>query len=154
MIFKSKSPSNILIELITILFPIIKNNGINIDNFHIYQKIDEFAKYKIDYNKLQILTNTNQKINQIINKIPLNPIQIYNLIITEIKKFNGNRNYDHYIVPYENSPYILDVNIKLKNGKFVEIRLLLESNYYPFMPPKLEYIKPKIKYCKTFRNSY
>ena len=141
MIFKTKSPLNILNELICNLYPIIKNDVINIDNFHIYQKIDEFTKYKIDYNKLQILTNA----KQIINKIPLNPTQIYNLIITEIKKINGNRDYGHYIVPYENSPYILDVNIKLKNGKFVEIRLLLESNYYPFMPPKLEYIKPKIK---------
>ena len=138
------------------------------DPFHIYQKLDEYSKVVIDYIELEKEFSKNMaqsKQIQLNDKIPknllLSPSQIYQLIINEIKKVNRNRDYDHYILPDPTNPYNLLIRIKFNPqtelGKifkqiekdfgydYMELKIIIDSKTHPFIPPKLEYIKPKIK---------
>lgn len=168
IIFKNKTPINILKELEML----ISNNVTTFlkftDPFHIYQKLDEFSKITINYKTLEsqfLKCNEIKKINHVSDKIPkdllLSSIQISKLIINEIKTINRNREYDHYIIPDETNPYSLFIRLKygsettlgnlLKQNKkelgydYIELKLTMDSQMHPYMPPKLEYIKPKIR---------
>ena len=170
MCFNKKTPQQIINQICNI---INQDNNLNkkeifLDPFHIYQKIDEFSKVEINYKKLEDNFNKiiiqNKKNLQNIN-IPkdllLSPTQISQLIINEVKKVNKNRNYLHYVIPNDLNPYDLMIRIKYDpetdEGKlfqqikknfgydYIELKLSIESDTYPFMPPKIEYIKPKIK---------
>lgn len=170
MIFKSKKPNLILEEICKIMnidnTPDNKNKFK--DPFHIYQKLDEFSKVIIEYKKLekafQKIIEQNKSV-QIIEKIPkdllLSQLQISHLIINEIKKVNRNRDYLHYIIPDDTNPYVLTIRIKFDQktdiGKifckierdfqydYMELKLTIDQKTHPFIPPKLEYVKPKIK---------
>jgi ubiquitin-protein ligase len=169
MVFKSKLPINILEEMSKILDNEKKwENAKFSDPFHIFQKFDEYIKTNIDYNKLGNEFNKlieQSKKTTFINKIPkellLNPNQISQLIINEIKIINRNKNYMHYIIPEPTNPYTLILRFKFNKNTpageifsqikkdfgydYMEMRLKLEPKTYPFIPPKLEYVKPKIK---------
>jgi len=166
MVFKDKTPKNILEELSRLL---TKETGPGkkkpiFDPFHITHMIDEYCKYIIDFKQLGSLFDKTLEMNKgkIINdKIPrellLSPVQIKQLIINEIKKVNRNKLYDHYIIPDETNPYSLIIRLKYNkdsmiqkkfqkiNCEYMEIKFILDPKTYPYMPPKLEYIKPRIK---------
>jgi ubiquitin-protein ligase len=169
MIFKNKQPK-IILEEISRLLDCEKKQLINhfTDPFHIFQEFDEFTKTKVDYSKLEKefnKLNGQSKLSNIIDKIPkkllFSPKQISQLIINEIKKVNTNKDYYHYIIPDQSNPYSLILRIKFNidtqagyifsqikenfGYDYIEIKLNLEPNAHPFIPPKLEYIKPKIK---------
>ena len=171
IVFKKKTPDIIIHELSNVnkqsLYNLetIKLN----DSFHIFQKLDEFFKVPINFINLEsqfikfIETN---KINKIITKFPkellLSPHQIIKLIINEIKKVNRNKEHPHLIIPDEINPYSLIIRIKfdklsdtgkmfcdigLRHGyDYMEFKLNIDPTTYPFVPPSLEYIKPKIKF--------
>ena len=170
MIFKSKKPNLILEEICKIMNETNESNNKNKfkDPFHIYQKLDEFSKVIIEYKNLEKIFNKfieQTKGTQVIEKIPkdllLSPLQISHLIINEVKKVNRNRDYLHYIIPNDTNPYVLTIRIKFDQqtdlGKvfcqiekdfgydYMELKLTMEPKTHPFIPPKLEYIKPKIK---------
>jgi ubiquitin-protein ligase len=170
MCFKQKTPQEIINEICK---AINQESGTNTkvkftDPFHIYQKLDEFSKVVVEYKKLE------KEFNKIIDqtkgihlneKIPkellLSPLQISQLIINEVKKVNRNRDYQHYVIPNESNPYILTLRLKFDPetdaGKifqqvnrdfgydYMELKLTIEPKTHPFIPPKLEYVKPKIK---------
>jgi ubiquitin-protein ligase len=169
MIFNQKHPVNILDELANI--SIIEQNTENkikfLDPFHIYQKLDEFTKYFIDWVKMDKVFKRhieNIKSNKTNEKIPrellLNPVQVSQLITNEVKKVNRNKSFDHYILINESDPYSLILRFKFnketETGKifelinktfgydYMEIKLNLDPKTHPFIPPKLEYIRPKI----------
>jgi ubiquitin-protein ligase len=148
-------------------FIIINNKNIktiNTDPFNIYKKLYENTKYKIDYdNLLNIkLKEKLSKYNYLHDKIPkdllLSSLQIKKLIINEIKKINRNNNYEHYVIPEDNNIFSLIIRLKFNknnnlfdifnkyNYDYMEFKLILDSTAYPYFPPKLEYIKPKINY--------
>jgi len=173
IIFKNKSPKIILEEILKIIN--VENININInkfnDPFHVYQKLDEYSKVIIDYIELEKSFAKNiEPLKKNINncekyKIPQNLLlsssQIYQLLINEIKKVNRNKDYDHYILPEESNPYNLIIRIKFNTKTeiskifkqiekdfgydYMELKMIIDPKTYPFIPPKLEYIKPKIK---------
>ena len=170
MIFNKKYPKNILDELakINIIEQVIASKYKFLDPFHIYQKLDEFSKYEINWTKLEKdfkkhidTTKTNNTNEKIPRELLLTPIQVSQLIINEVKKVNRNKSFDHYIIPDQLNPYSLNIRFKFNKeteaGKifeqinrafgydYMEIKLNLEQKTHPFIPPKLEYIKPKIK---------
>lgn len=159
MIFNKKEPDIILNTLLKIVD--INNNVPHYkfaDPFHIYQKIEEYTKYFIDYDKLVSGDSNSIYINK---KIPkeqlLTPKQINHLLINEIKKINRSKEYLHYIVPDNDNPYSLFIRFQFSSDtiisktlskikqEYIEIKLNIDPKAYPFFPPKLEYIKPKIK---------
>lgn len=169
MCFKKKTPQNIINQIYDILPNENKNMKISFtDPYHVYQKIDDFSKFPIDYVKLEKAFESHiehSKGTVINNKIPkellLTPTQISQLVINEIKKVNRNKTFPHYIVPDFTNPYVLHMRFKFSlesdigkifnqiNGNFgydyMEIKLTVEPKTHPYMPPKLEYVKPKIK---------
>jgi ubiquitin-protein ligase len=129
-------------------------------DFDMFELIDQYymftnniiKKYKI--NKKELLDNYKLQIDKINNKsslscIPkelvLNNKQLFELLINEIDKINSNLSYAHYIVV--NNSDILNISFRFvysdDNEKYFELNLQL-SEYYPFMPPKVSYVKPKI----------
>ncbi len=138
------------------------------DPFHIYQKLDEFSKITLDYSNLEkefakfIENNKGTASNTKIPKeLLLSPYQISQLLVNEIKKVNRNREFNHYIGTDYVNPYSLFLRIKFEKeseiGKifsqiekdfgydYMELKLTIDPKTHPFIPPKLEYIKPKIK---------
>jgi ubiquitin-protein ligase len=143
IISKEKNIINILDELI-LIFKIYNYY----DGFHIYNNIEEFTKYKIDYELLEstslnIKSNSNSIIN-IPNNLLLSKKQIIKLLINEIKYINRNKNYEHYIIPDNDNIFILSLKMRVKNI-IMELKIILDNKMYPYMPPKIEYIAPKIK---------
>jgi len=170
MILKKKNSDNIVEEMIKISNKNIKEEKKEIlDPFHIYQKISENSKIEINYIKLEQTFNKliggNSKIGTFSDKIPrdllLSPNQISNLLLNEYKKVNRNRDYSHYIIPDDTNPYSILLRLKFdKNNEmgnifreinkkygydYMELKLIFDSKAYPYIPPKIEYIKPKIK---------
>jgi len=101
----------------------------------------------INYKELQ---NTNENINnnnpklKIPKELLLNSKQLLELVINEIKKINTNYDYQHYIVPIDNNIFDLKVSMIFNKLK-VELKISLDPNYYPFLPPKIEIVSPKVK---------
>ena len=170
MCFKTKTPQQILEEICKIINmeSELKAKSNFSDPFHIYQKLDEFSKVMIEYKQLEKSFGKmidQSKGIQLNDKIPkellLTPQQISQLIINEVKKVNRTREYLHYVIPDEINPYSLTLRIKFnpetEAGKifqqinqdfgydYMELKLTIEPKTHPFIPPKLEYVKPKIK---------
>jgi ubiquitin-protein ligase len=130
------------------------------DNFHIYQKIEEISKALINYELLEKESKTlrESKTSMNISNFPkellFNPNQIYKIIVQEIKKFNNNLNYKHFIEPINNNIYCLKLVCFLNNKNFkndtFEIKINLEPKLYPYFPPRIEVIKPSIKFQLVF----
>ena len=124
-----------------------ENNNIFVDNFHIFNKIEEFTKFNIDYNLLETnLKNIKIEKNNLLKNIPNNFLlsqnQLVKLLLNDIKKVNRNSDYKHYIIPIENTFNFL---IKFIYEKIeITIKLIIEGSIYPFYPPKLEWISPQI----------
>ena len=170
MCFKKKTPQQIIEEICKIINAESdsKSKSTFSDPFHIYQKLDEFSKVVIEYKQLEKAFGKmidQSKGIQPNEKIPrellLTPQQISQLIINEVKKVNRNRDYSHYVIPDETNPYVLTLRIKFDPetdaGKifqqinkdfgydYMELKLTIEPKTHPFIPPKLEYVRPKIK---------
>lgn len=169
MVFKNKQPKIILEELSKLFGS--KNKQMKpkfLDPFHIFQKFDEFTKVEINYSKLENEFNKfieQSKSTTITNNIPkellLSPKQISQLIMNEMRKVNNSQNYFHYVVSDPSDPYTVILRIKFNPdtsiGKifsqinkdfgydYMEMKLNINPTTHPFIPPKLEYIKPKIK---------
>ena len=137
------------------------NNNIIEDKYNIFN-IKTNTKYKHNFNTLlnNFLIKYNQNRKKPIN-IPkdlyLNTKQLANMIITDIEKVNNNMDYPHYIVCNDD---LMNLSIRLiynqnelgnimdtfnsKHGyNYFEINMKL-SEFYPFLPPTISYIKPTI----------
>ncbi len=139
----------------------IKNEIINtfIDKYNIFN-IQTISKYKINKNELEI--NFSKKyiapnIQNIPKELKLSEKQLFGMLIGEIENVNSNISYPHYIVCTDDimTLYIrfayksgeLGYKLSKLNEKFgydyIELKLEL-SSLYPFMPPNISYIKPKV----------
>lgn len=123
-----------------------------IDKYHFYRKLDEKTKVYINYKELQNKSGTKKNIYSHL-KIPkellLNNQQLFQLVINEIKKINTNYDYEHYIVPIDNNIFNLKIYM-IFNTVNIELNIKLNSNYYPFLPPQIEIISPKVKLSLYF----
>ena len=146
LIYYNKSIHSILKYLYDYEFDTKENKIIFDDKYNFYNKIEEKTKYYIDY---KLLNKTEEKIKHEIIKIPkellLNQNQIFQLIINEIKTINNNFNYKHYIYPFENNIYDLRLRIFFIDVDYIEFKIKINSSLYPFLPPKVEIIYPKVK---------
>lgn len=168
MVFKSKVVDIILYELSKVVDIDETKKRNTVDCFHIFQKIEEFTKYQIDYQLLENAfgaINDKTKNNQINSKIPkdllLSSHQISKLVLNEIKTVNRNKDHLHYIIPDTTNPFILTIRfrfdpmseigskMRIINDRFkydyVELKLVIDSKAHPYIPPKIEYVKPKVK---------
>jgi len=157
IIFIEKTINNIINEL----YNTFKKKSIfkYENNFNININYEELTKEKINYNLIKEnlikYYNTNNLTDILnTNEIIFNKTQIITIIINELKKFNRNMDYKHYItINYEESNifiirYIFNKELSSKIKKVFDydyIELKLNIAYYPYLPPKLEYIKPPIK---------
>ena len=126
-----------------------------VDKYHIYQKIEEISKVLINYELVEkeskLLRDSKSVID--ISKFPkellFNPNQIYQIIVNEMKSFNQNLSFKHFIEPINNNPYNLKLVTYLTNSKvkdfIVEMKISVEPKLYPFYPPRVEFIRPAIK---------
>ena len=91
--------------------------------------------------------------------LKLNHKQVFEMIYSEVEKVNKNMSYDHYIDFKDNDPYILLFRFKYSKGElsdklkklndnfgfdYIEVIIKLDSTFYPFIAPTLEYSKPNI----------
>jgi ubiquitin-protein ligase len=162
IIFKIKSPIIIINNILEIInkYKIINTNHFIIsDTFHIFQEIQEYTKFKINYIELE--KSLNKYKTNTPNNLLFSSLQINKLIIKEIQTINNNRNYEHYITVNYSDPYIITVRLifdketnigiilnNINNNlhyNYIEFNLILDAISYPFTPPKIYYIKPKIK---------
>ena len=140
---------------------IVRNKVIE-DKYHIHQKFESRTKFLINFNDLEKTSDIFRKTKALIDlsKFPkellFNPNQIYQLLTNEIKHINENMSYTHYISLINNNPYDLSIKLKLTNKimeelnnkcgyDYIEIKVSVDPHMYPFLPPKLEFIKPLIK---------
>ena len=141
-------------------YKMTNNNNINnkielTDHFHIYQLIEDVSKVLINYelvekeSKLQRDTQTNIDISKFPKALLFNTNQIYQIIISEIKSFNHNMSFKHFIEPINNNPYNLKLILFLNSSKLenfeLEMKITIDPKLYPFYPPKFEFIRPSIK---------
>lgn len=118
------------------------------DVYNFYNIIDEKTKVFINFKELE---NENNKISKIspgsLPKIPkellLNKNQLFKLIQTEIKKINSNYEYLHSIKPIDNNIFKLKASLVI-DKLVVDIKFDLNPDLYPFIPPTLEIISPKV----------
>jgi len=125
------------------------------DKYYIHQKIDNCTKFPINFNILEKESKAFRESKIIIDlsKFPkellFNTNQIYQIIVNEIKNINQNMTHNHIVSPINNNPYNLSVKLKLNNQlltcDYIELKLSIDPRFYPFLPPKLEFIKPTIK---------
>ena len=130
------------------------------DVFHIYQKNEEISKAIINYELLEKESKklqeskTSMNISNIPKELLFNSNQIYKIIVQEIKNFNKNLKYKHFIEPINNNIYCLKLVCFLNNENFkndtFEIKINLEPKLYPYFPPRIEVIKPSIKFQLVF----
>lgn len=118
-------------------------------NFYSHTKVEEKTKVVINYDELKLQSKIKDPQTKGLNiNIPkellLNNFQIYELILTEIKKINSTYDYPHSIIPINNNIFRLQVNLKVKDVN-LELIIELDSKLYPFFPPKIEISKPKVK---------
>ena len=137
----------------------------NYDDYNFFSKeknktkflLDELL-FKTEYNK--IINNIDKKTYNLKN-IPEKLLKNKNMkfIINNINEVNKDFSHNHYITLENNNPFKLLIRFKFKKGKigsylekinktlgfnYVELRLSLDPLLYPYVPVKLEYIKPLV----------
>ena len=116
------------------------------DKYNFIQKIISFTKHDIDYNKLQellqdISVTRSSNLKHVPKHLLLSKDQAIKTLINEVIQVNQNRNYKHYIIHDNNFTF----TIKLVYDKLeVELKLIINPEYYPYTAPTIEYVKPHI----------
>ncbi len=158
---------NDIVKIIMICVNPFKDKEIiyNEDKYSIFDISAKSCKYKHDksflYNKFfnsKSACNYDKTIINTCKELLLNDKQFYTLIISEIDKINSNNNYYHYICCNNNDITDLNIRFVYTNGElgdkmsvfntkhgfnYFEINMKL-SRMYPFIPPTIKYVKPRI----------
>ena len=145
--------------------PIIKIN----DKFNIFKK-NYITKYKLNKDKLYENYNIFHKIDSSkddpiscktteLSGFILTSKQLYEMLLNEIEHINMNITYPHYIVCNEDNIMNLSIRFVYTEGElgdkmkklndmfgynYFEIKLNL-SSMYPFFPPIVSYVRPKVE---------
>lgn len=120
IIFTNKLPLSILLLLNKAITSNIKKK---IDIYHLSQEINTFSKADINYNELKKNINND-------------------LLLIEIKKINTNKLYNHFIT-FENNNFIVNL---IFNNNIIKFKLIINTTLYPNIPPKIEYISPRLTF--------
>lgn len=159
MIYCKKIDETIIFKNLNNIFNNIEIPTHNlIDTYHIYNNI-EYYKYNINYDSLKYnLGSTIINSANVPKELLLTQKQLIKLLINEIKKINTNRDYKHYIFPEDDNIFKLTIRLfinpntvigkqmqeinKLYGYDYIELQLIIDSVGYPYIAPKMEYIKP------------
>lgn len=125
------------------------------DEYNFFQEFKSFSKYYIDYNNLKLKSKkfsdnkeNSKKIN-VPKDLLFNEQQIFSILVNEINKINNDKSYKHYIVPFEDNIYDLRAKLYFTDPTLenipLELKFTIDPKLYPFYPPKLEVISPKLK---------
>ena len=125
------------------------------DEYNFFQEFKSFSKYYIDYNNLKLKSKkffdnkeNSKKIN-VPKDLLFNEHQIFSILVNEINKINNDKNYKHYIVPFEDNIYDLRAKIYFTEPTLenipLELKFMIDPKLYPFYPPRIEVISPKLK---------
>ena len=116
------------------------------DIFNLYVKMDTFTKFSIDYSKISFQPNTLLDGNVI--SYLLKETQLNKMIMNEINSINSNKDYLHFIKPYNNSMYKYIITLFINNNtifgkqiKEIELLITFDSKGYPYIAPKIEYLQ-------------
>lgn len=147
---KYKSLEDIIYSIINFNFYENKENTKYTDRFNFYNEFEEKTKLKLNFKELEIFTKNNKIQKNLLNieiskELLLNNNQIYQLITSEIKKINSNYEYKHTIEPINNSIFSLLIKLYFQNDITLSIKIELDNKLYPFYPPEIEIISPKVK---------
>lgn len=145
------SPKLILITLDKYKQKTSKYQEINFnDEFNFYQTFKQFTKYELNYNEIKQKSSkfasnkNNTKKISIPKDLLFNENQIYTILINEITKINTDKSYKHFIYPFENNIYDLRAKLFFDDIE-LELKFMVDPKLYPFYPPKLEVISPKLQ---------
>jgi ubiquitin-protein ligase len=120
-----------------------------IDKFNFFQDLKPYCKYNINCTNIKLKSNKHLENKNNTHKINIpknllfNEQQIFTILINEITKINSDKSYKHYIIPYENNIYDLRTKIFFTDI-VLEIKFIIDPKLYPFYPPQLEIISPKL----------
>ncbi len=121
------------------------------DEFNFYQTFKQVTKYELNYNELKTKSkkfsdnkNNTKKIN-VPKELLFNENQIYTILINEINKINTDYSYKHLIYPFENNIYDLRTKLFFDNDIVLELKITVDPKLYPFYPPKIEVVSPKLQ---------
>jgi ubiquitin-protein ligase len=140
------------------------------DCLNLFRDSKRPSKYDVDFKAVRFWYEQNRPTSDIdITGVPKELLfkkeQIYKMITHEIIKVNSSMEYPHYIIPQNNNPFNLIFVFKYTKGELgkkmetikekygydhIEILLKINPELYPFIPPKLEYRKPKIDLALLF----
>ena len=128
------------------------------DYMNLFDSKSNTSKYIHIKENLQKYNETININKELLLQIPkgliMNKNQRFNLIYQEIERLNNNMDTLFYIVCNDNNPYNLSIRLKydgdlneklkLNNIEYFELNFILDHNLYPFVPPKVSYVKPNI----------
>ena len=146
------------------------------DKLSLFLKSKIKSKYEIDINKIREFYSkfdfTKSETYDIPKDLLFTSDQVLKLIINEILKINNDLSHDHYVIPSKGglglnllNPYELLVRFRYKDCKlaellsklndkfgydYIEIKISLKPNLYPYFPPIITYNKPKINHKLLF----
>jgi len=154
-------------EFVEIISNVLKSNKKEFIIINDYMGIFEdttITKYKLNKNSIysKYMKNIGNIQSNLLNMIPkellLNDNSLYKMLINEIERVNNNMSHDHYIVCNDNNIFDLSVRIRYRDNEISKIMKQFYNTYeydyfeltfhlsktYPFLPPKIDYIRPKI----------
>jgi ubiquitin-protein ligase len=144
---------------------LIQNDKITntIDYLNLFKREKEKTKNFIDFKLFpyKVIEKSTEKTNvrsNIPKQLQLDTKEVYELIISEIKKVNSDLSHNHYI-HIDNDVYNVSVRLRYLEGElgeklkimkerysldYFELEFSLDNILYPFCPPKISYRKPNI----------
>lgn len=145
---KFNNINEIINEIESSKIEFIENNVNKISNIFNIGLKKTTVKTVIDKRLLEINFLNLEKKKSIDSNIPvellLKPKQIFNMIFHEIDKINKNHSYPHYYQPINNDIYNLSMKVFYNDMEF-EFNVKLDGIVFPFFPPKINIVKPKLE---------
>lgn len=138
-------------------------DSIDADYMSIFED-NSITKFKLNrtvlldiFNK-NIISKNSKALGNIPKQLLLNEKQLFNMIMSEIERVNNNTNHDHYIVCNNNDILNLSIRLRYRSGNLACVMKDFNSTYnydyfelnltlgrlYPFLPPKVKYIRPNV----------
>lgn len=118
--------------------------------FNEYRKYDKSNLIYENITKSLINSKNKQLISKKLDDIPKNLLynkkQIVDIIINQIKSINENKSYSHYIdIPNSFFNFEFEINIFTSKNVNIKLKLSIDSELFPFYPPKLNIISPEVE---------
>jgi ubiquitin-protein ligase len=130
----------------------LKSNHLSSDDLGVYNEYNEYNKSTIDFinlttqlnNSKIVLNNYNSIVTKDFKDLLYSRKQIVNMIISQLKSINQNKEYLHYINNSDNA-FEFYIYIITTNKTEIKLQLNIDPDLFPFYPPTLKIISPNVK---------